>query len=402
MKTQSPPDASNLRFLPCSPGGMSGWVAGVLFGSVCLSLIAVPTLAPFASAPGVTGLTTSSTPSCNKYASAFRIFSTNAPGTLTSGATVTVEYQLEAVNYVPSDGAVNLTMPGVFAKFPLTTGGNLTLFFLPRQIPLPDQGWSSIAYATDVHKITGTTTFSPHKASLTTELLAVQSTAPYGLNLSVEWRWIVASPTGPNVTGSWTELYNGLAPVQKVTVTPTLPTGSSQYLGTLWTATLTGAVANQSFLVEVENASVGLPSGHMQGSFTGGSNATSLQVSTYLFYTRPNLTLPGLLLVHVHLRCEGLLSNTLVHAKYVSSAKVHLLSNLAACSSIDFNGTAYPNGTHVSVAPSPVFYPLSAGACPGHTFVGWSITGFLDVSNLTDANSSVAITNQGGVTANWL
>ncbi len=391
----------NPRLLPGLHRRMNGWLAGLIFGSVCLSLITVPTLAPFASAPGVTGLTTMSAPACNSYGSAFRIFSTNAAGTLTSGATVTVEYQLEAVNYVPSDGAVNLSMPGVFAKFPLATGGNLTLFFLARQIPLPDQGWSSTSYATDVHKITGTTTFSAHKASLTTELLAVQSTAPYGLNLSVEWRWIVASPTGPNVTGSWTELYNGLSPVQKVTVTPTLPSGSSQYLGTLWTATLTGAVANQPFLVEVENASVGLPTGHMQGSFTGSSNATSLQVSTYLFYSRPNLTLPGLLLVHIHERCEGLLSNTLVHATYVSSAQIHLLSSLAACSSLDFNGTVYPNGTHVSVAPSPTFYPLDAGACPGHRFEGWAITGFLDVSNVTDANTSVAITNQGGVTAHW-
>jgi hypothetical protein len=368
------------------------------------ALFVLPTLLPVPSAiaSGDTGATAALTgcPGPLAYLSAFRNFEHNAQGTLLAGSTVTVEYQFEALNYVAADGNVTLYTPSIFAKLPITVGGNMSAYFAPTHFPLPSSGWSNLSYTTDVHKVTSTITFTPSKASLTTELLGIQSNAPYGLNLSVEWRWIVTPTSGPVVTGAWSHPETGVLPVPQVTVTPTLPKGSTETLGTEWTANITGLTSGDTFVLEVENGTTSFPRG-VATIVAPIGNYTPFQVSFPLFYSRPNVTYPALVLVHVHEQCRGLLSNTVVNGVYAPSTQVRLISNQTACSSLSYNGTTYASGTWVTVTPSPLFRSLQAGSCVGHTFMGWKESGYLVVPNLAVANTTLQTTYKGSVTADW-
>jgi hypothetical protein len=334
------------------------------------------------------------------FRSSFQNWNTNAQGTLLSGSTVAIEYQFEATNYKPADGNVTLYTPAIFAKLPVSVGGDMTAYFAPSHLPLPSSDWSNISYATDVHKVTSPITFTPKNASLTTELLGVQSSAPYGLNISVHWRWIVTPTSGPVVTSNWSAPENRIQPVTQVTITPTLLTRSTQYLGTQWTANITGNTSGVTFILELENGTTGWPRGVLTIMAPLGNNVP-FQVSLPLFYTRPNVAFPGLLLVHVHEQCRGLLSNTVVNGEYAPSTQIHLTTNRTACSTFLYNGTAYTNGAWVTVSPSAAFRSLQAGSCASHTFLGWKETGFVVLSNLAHANTTVQVTYEGGLIADW-
>jgi len=366
--------------------------------SSCAVLLALPSLAPATVAPGP--VLFASTGTCPGAQGAFRDFIKNIPGTLVAGETITVQYRFEAMNWGPSDGNVTLYLPAIFAKFPLGAGGNFTMYFSPKTIPLPDSSWSNISSATYSKQVTTSTQFSKKEASLTTMLLALQSTAPYGLNVSMKWRWIVTPVSGPNVTSPWGTPITSLFPVQYVEVTPTLPTLSTQYLGSTWTAVVTGAISGQTFYVEVENASLGSPRGAT--SWTVPLGSAKFTVSTPLFYTRPSQVVPGLLLVHVHEEvCRGILSNTQVHGIFAPSTYFVLRSNISQCPEISFDGSTYSAGTNLTVTPSAAALPLGVPACAGHAFAGWSQGGSVIVGNLTAANTTVAVTYDGTVWAHW-
>jgi hypothetical protein len=387
--------------------GNSRWLIGLTMVLASVFLFALPSVLPVQGViNGIGGVgfqTAGQTVSCPgtlAYLSAFRNWDTNAKGTLLSGSTVTIEYQFEALNWIPSDGNVTLYTPSIFAKLPISAGGNMTAYFPPSHLPLPSSGWSNTSYSTDVHKVTSTITFTTARASLTTELLGVQMNASYGLNLSLHWRWILTPSSGPVVTGGWSTPQNGILPVPKVTVTPTEPTGSTQYLGTQWTATIDGLTSGVTFVLEVENGTTSFPRGMLTVVAPVGNN-TPFQVSFPLFYTRPNVTFPGLVLVHVHEQCRGLLSNTVVNGVYAPSTQIRLTTNQTACSTVIYNGTTYSNNTWVTVTPSVAFHSLQAGTCAGHTFMGWTQAGEEVVSNLTDANTTVQVTYKGFLTADW-
>jgi hypothetical protein len=410
MQVIRPPETHSLgpRGFPRTGRGRNGrrllgW--GLILTSVALFVL--PSLLPIQGTVngfGTTGVTTlvpdEGCPGDLAYLSAFRSWDTNAQGTLLNGSTVKIEYQFEANNYVASDGNVTVYTPSIFAKLPISTGGNMTAYFPPSHYSLNDSGWSNLSYTSDVHKVTSTITFTTARASLTTELLGIQMNAPYGLNLSLHWRWIVTPSSGPVVTGQWNHPETGILPVPQVTVTPAFPTGSTQYLGTQWTANITGLTSGVTFVLEVENGSTSFPRGMLTLVAPQGNN-TPFQVSFPLFYTRPNVTFPDLLLVHVHEYCRGLISNTEVKGVYAPSTQIRLTTNQPACSTVDFNGTTYANNTWVTVTPSVAFHALEAGTCAGHTFMGWTEAGEVVVSNLAAANTTVQITYKGFLTADW-
>jgi hypothetical protein len=407
IQPSSGPLAGPRRFSRTGPGHcgrrLLGW--GLVLASV--ALFALPSLLPVQATVngfGTPGATTvvadEGCPGNLAYLSAFRDYDTNAKGTLLAGSTVTIEYQLEPNNYVPADGNVTIYTPSIFAKLPITTGGNMTAYFPPTHYPINSSGWSNDSYTTDVHKVTSSITFTTARASLTTELLGLQMNAPYGLNLTLHWRWILTPTSGPVVTGAWNTPQGGILPVPQVTVTPGLPTESTEYLGTQWTANITGLTSGVTFVLEVENGTTSFPRGMLTVVAPQGNNVP-FEVSFPLFYTRPNVTFPGLLLVHVHEQCRGLLSNTVVKGVYAPSTEIRVTTNQTACSTVDFNGTTYSNNTWVTVTPSVAFHSLQAGTCAGHTFMGWTEAGEVVVSNLAAANTTVQITYKGFLTADW-
>jgi hypothetical protein len=338
-------------------------------------------------------------PGGSGYLSAFRLFEPNPTGTAASGTNVTIQYHLEVLNYVSSDGNITMYTPTIFAKLPISPGGNLTITFPATSYPIPSSGWSNYTYTTQVHKLSSQVTFSTKHASLTTELLATQSSAPYGLNLSLQWRWIIGS--GPTAQiGPWGPVLKGLLPVGRVTVTPQHPSGSTLVLGTKWNATINGSTSGINFSIELENGSTSFPRGVTDFTAPLG-NDTPFNASLTLFYTRPNVTFRGNILVHVHEICRGLLSNTLVKGVYASSTTLQLKSNLKACPYILYNGTNYSSGAWATVAPSAAWDPLQAPTCAGHTFNGWSETGPIIVKAVSSQSTTLQVTYRGGVTADW-
>jgi hypothetical protein len=240
---------------------------------------------------------------------ALQIYAAAPLAPLASGAVLTISYQLQALSLPADLAAASVDLPSVAGIFPLTSGPSVQIFIDPQTLSVGVGAWTT---STGHAKIlpTNISFAAGQSAQLTTQLLAVTTTAPVGsLDLEVRWSWSITNPDGTGTTGPWTtpgtsgtfpsvfypDPYVGLV----------LPSRGAAPSGANFSVVLSGAPSHTQFLLKLENASTGatlnrawfnstsVPSVPFVGSIPLMSGPSGLAVGTYL--------------VHVHDGCGGIL-----------------------------------------------------------------------------------------------
>jgi hypothetical protein len=325
--------------------------------------------------------------------------------TLPNGGEISVAYQVRAVaNGTPSP-EVAVEMPSAFAVFPLVGAPSIEVYLQKRALTLPEGTWSAAGLVTAQRPVSGSVSFATNESAfLTTELLAVMSPAPFGsVSLSFRWAWNV-TPTGENpVPGPWTVPTTGGAHPSEFPPVPYVGlaggTGTTATIGQNFTAYLTGAISNQTFVVKLENATTGLNLRVVDEAAPLG-NSTPFPVSIPILAQDGELS-PGNYLVHIHDTCHALLYNLPVRVYYAAQAIVGFAVLPSSCGPIEFNGVSFANGRNTTVVPSPNGIAVAAPACAGHSFSGWASSGGIAVANLTSASTAVVVSANGGLTARY-
>ncbi|MDE1819304.1 MAG: hypothetical protein KGJ23_03170 [Euryarchaeota archaeon] len=89
-------------------------------------------------------------------------------------------------------------------------------------------------------------------------------------------------------------------------------------------------------------------------------------------------------------------------ATYTQYAKVTFAINRAACGPITFNSTTQANASSASYYTSSSPFTASIPACGGETFSSWAVTGGVSVGSPTALSTSVTLTDNGTLTANFV
>lgn len=89
-------------------------------------------------------------------------------------------------------------------------------------------------------------------------------------------------------------------------------------------------------------------------------------------------------------------------ADFVFSPTVSFGINPATCGPIFFNGTAFSSGSHGSFRTSESPFEVRAPSCAGYTFHSWNVTGGITVANATSNSTTVLLTNNATLIADYL
>jgi len=394
------------------------FLLGTSHRSACLAAVALlilllPSLGTVTHGAGATDAGTSAQanssacPVTTTPDAASRRVALNSPSFgLSTGDSLTAVFELRATNTTLSPLNVRLNVPSFFAKFPLANGTTLQLYLPLRTIVLTNSSWSSASLATKSKTMTAPTSFTSAKAVMTSELLSIMATAPYGsLTLAFRWQWsvqfasngtVVTSPwsvvktTGTNPTTFYPPPYVQLASTSN----------STTAIGSTFTAYVLGAISQTTFYSVLEYASTGNTLRN-QVTVTPSGNATQDAVGVKILPKSGSLA-PATLLDHLRNVCGALLYSITVHAVYAASATVTFATAPSSCGSVTFNGTPYANGAQATVVPSSSAVAVSVGPCAGHTFSTWGFTEGV-YSNATTSNpSTVVVSASGTLTANFV
>ena len=322
---------------------------------------------------------------------------------LANGDILTVTYELRVTSTTLPTIDLDLYAPSLFAKFPLSNGTTLQSYLAPRTLLLTNSSWSSASVASHSKTMTGPTTFSGSSASMTTELLAFMGTASYQtVTLAFRWDWSVTfASNGTVVTSPWSFVATGGAHPTTFYPAPYVQRvaegNTTVAIGGNFTVTLSGAISRTAFHSVLEYASTGNVLRN-QATLTRAGNATPDLASVTILPFQGSLA-PALLLDHLRNVCGALLYSIGLTAVYAPSASVTLLAQPASCGPVTFNGTAYPNGSLVSLRPSSTGVSASVGTCAGMTFQGWGRTAGVWVSPTTSASTTATVSANGTLTA---
>jgi hypothetical protein len=177
------------------------------------------------------------------------------------------------------------------------------------------------------------------------------------------------------------------------------PAAANGTLGTNYSVDLSGAISNDSFFVELENASTG----HVVSSRSNPGatpNATILAVGLR-FESASELLTPGAMLLHVHNACGAMLLSQPVRGVYARNASLTVSENPSVCGPVMFNGTWIAPGTVVPFVPSHAPIPIRAGSCGGLPFQRWTVTGTLNVTAALSNHTTLRAANNGALTATY-
>lgn len=346
---------------------------------------------PPSSGSGGGAPTTSSAVRCSSPStptpSAVGLVSVSPTGTFPNGTRVNVTVEVAARWAAPGVLPVALHLPSLFAQFPQSPSGTLSVYLPARNGTLTGTGWSSGVADSGSMTLGRAVTFrGSGNASLTSEKLAVMAGTWYGnLTVEVRWAWTLSSgsrvvPSGwsvPNSTASYPSYLPGVfEPAPYVGIGPS--SGSRVTIGSNWFADLRGAVAGRYFFLELENASTGKVA-QSRGQ-DGPAGVTVANVSIVML-NYDHYLVPGAYLVHVHDVCGAMLWSRSANAVYASSARVTFYIDPGRCGPLTFNGSPQANRSSVTVAPSESAYPFRVPSCPGVAFSGWSGRGGIHVSS---------------------
>lgn len=390
-----PPDLRRSR----SPASFA--LLALVVGSA--ALLAVP-LAGATGLPPATGGGFSCKVVFGSTPDALMIAGTGPNGTLGAGGSVGYQYEFQVQNFTASLKGHTVYLPSATVAFTTTTG-TIQPFDLQHTITIANGSWSSPTASAASHTVTSSVAFkSGTTPTLSTQKLAVMVDAGYGkIQLAFRWHWTVTYPNGTHAAGAWTvpttsglhpSIFYG-APYVKVVS----HTASPVTLGTNYTATLSGGISKEPFFLELEFAS----SGHVVNSHgaTAPAGNTTPFPATIPFNSYTHDLQPATMLVHVHNHCGSMLASISATGVYASSATVTIVSNVAACSGLTFNGASYASGSQITVKPSHTSVPIVAPACAGHTFTNWTSTPALRIITASHASTSVIVTYTGTLEAHY-
>jgi hypothetical protein len=339
--------------------------------------------------------------------SALLVPNADVNGSLVPNGQLIVSYEYAVVNYTPSDAQVQIYLPTLMAVFPTAGGTPLETVFSPAVAQPSGAGWQTPAFATRSYLSAGTVSFGGAPAVLSSQKIAVLSSVPYGeIALEFRWHWILRNPGSSDAVGPWTvptpnvqwpsALPSIFLPAPYVNIVST--SGSPAYIGSEFTAYLTGAVSGRSFFLELEAASNGLSIQTQNNSVPVGGNSSYpvrillLNYDGYLF--------PGAYLVHIHDACGALLRSVPVTLGYASNATITFSISPASCPGVEFNGHNYTNGARAVVVPSANPYPVVIPDCQGASFLNWTTSGGLHVESsagiLVSSNGTLTVTYPAG------
>ena len=326
---------------------------------------------------------------CNSYSSttpsAVLIPLANPSSNLSAKGTLTVNYEIQVLNFTNATVGTTIYVPNLWFKFPETNGATYEIHENATVLTVASGGWESPPNSEKNVTVAGGLDFAQNqKASLTSQKLAVMADAWYGnLTIQIRWHWQntvgIGRPTGPwslltTTTSSPSKsLPSVFEPAPYVYI---LNFNGSAVIGSNYSDTLGGFVAGQRFFLEMEYPTSGkvvqdLPT-------VAPANATTVNVSIPVLNYVSSLS-PGTYLVHIHDTCGALLWNKSVKAVYPPNATITFYFQPATCGPITFNGSTFHNGSSVTVAPSTVAYSFSLPVCKGHSFHNWSTTGGLHI-----------------------
>ncbi len=321
-----------------------------------------------------------------------------------AGAKLGFQYEVAVVNYTPALYGKVLRIPETRANFPVAGGGALAFYQIKRNVTITGSAWTDPNLTAAGRVLTAAATFpAGDGANLSTQKLAVMVNDSYGsVELAARWRWTETAPNGTLSDGPWS-VPNATAfhpsilyPAPYVTLVTRNP--ATVDLGSNVTATLGGAISREAFFLELER-----PDGTVfatKGLTAPAGNATPFLVSIRLENRAEDLP-AGPELLHIHDHCGDMLMSLPVTGALPSQATVTLRTNTSACASVDLNGTTYPAGTPVTVTPSASAESLVAPSCTGYSFHGWSAKGGLHVTTPSAGHTSVRVTYNGTLTADY-
>jgi hypothetical protein len=420
------PTVSAPRPVPVARSGRRGLAAGGVVAAAGVAVLVYLALftpvfghAPSGSTPGGNGSqgivpvngSLAGPGGCNAAMSptpsAVLIPNADVNGSLVPNGQLVVSYEYAVVNYTPSDAQVQIYLPTMVAVFPTAGGAPLETVFSPAVAQPSGAGWQTPAFATRTYLSAGTVSFGGGPAVLSSQKIAVLSSLPYGgIALEFRWHWTLRDPGSSDLLGPWTvptpnvqwpsALPSIFLPAPYVNIVST--SGSPAYIGSEFTAYVTGAVSGRSFFLELEAASNGLSIQSQNNSVPVGSNSSYpvhillLNYDGYLF--------PGSYLVHIHDACGALLRSVPVTLGYAPNATITFSISPASCPGVEFNGHNYTNGARAVVAPSESPYPVVIPDCQGASFLNWTTSGGLHVESsagiLVSSNGTLTVTYPAG------
>jgi len=286
-----------------------------------------------------------------------------------------------------------LRMPTIFGTFTQTNGNLLFIPVLDRMLTLNGPNYSNGTGTSASEILTKSYTLDPTvQPFLTTLKLAVMANATYGtLRIAFRWEYTMWSPANGTVVHSqWSTFGNHGG--QESTVTPAelalLGPTSPEYttVGSLFYANLIGMVSGQKYWVEVEDPFTGIS---VEETWRyAPTNITDYKV-TILLQDGHGIMAAAPWLVHIHDQYGDILYSVPVYLSDPSTAAIYFSTSPSVCGPLTFNGVTYHSGQHATVAANAT-YNLSAPACPGYTFAGWSQAGGgAQLSSFTSANTTV-------------
>jgi hypothetical protein len=311
------------------------------------------------------------------------------PKNLTPGGNLSAIMEVEAMNWTSAMSNISVHFPSVYFNFPLANGGKAQLFLSNRSFLMNFSGWSPASRGqTHNYAYPAGLVFKHNgRAVIDSMKIAVQANADYQqITIEVRWQWVYQPHPGVTVHGPWTVPNASAAwPTSIPSIFYPAPyttflgsSGLNGTIGTNWTGTLGGDVANRTFFLEMENPAGDVVQSHLQ---TAPATASTYTTQLVMLSYNHDLT-PGPYLMHIHDACGALLWSKTVHTAFAHSATIHFyVYPPASCPGlgVTLNGTSYSNNTVGSFAPSTTAYNFSLGYCPGHKLKTWLTTGAIRI-----------------------
>ncbi|MCI4345294.1 MAG: hypothetical protein L3K07_00845 [Thermoplasmata archaeon] len=310
----------------------------------------------------------------------------NPSGFVAGGAQVSATYAYAIVNYSASDAGASLSFPSLFATFPMSSGGPLTIYFPPAAQNISGPGWWSPPSASQSVGVPATDSFGSGSALLSSEKLAVLGSSEYGnLTVEVRWHWAVYQPDAGGTVGGWSQPTSSaywpaavpsiFFPAPYVGLVRTTP--NPALIGSEYSMWISGYVPGRSFFLEVEDPVTGQVS-QAQAASPPETGPTPAEVQVLLL-NYDSYLYPGTYLAHLHDACGALLYSVSVQTVYAASATVGFSASASSCGPVEFNHSAYAPGKSATVRPSETPFAFSAPSCPGFSLVGWTTSGGLHI-----------------------
>jgi PKD repeat protein len=310
---------------------------------------------------------------------------------------VAVEFAV-ATHAVPVRGLV-VNIPSSFGIFPVGSGTPIKTYHGPTAVTLSGLNWTGPLLTSSIGVPANATFSTSSDAYLSTEKMAVMVNTGYG-NLTIEVRWQWSLTVGSTTTFSpWSvPSLNATSPYlpsifyPAPTVLATSHSGPVVAIGQNYTDNLTGAVANTTFRLVLEN----LAGNELNSVFvTTPSGTASTWTASLPVLDRDHYLVPGDYLFHVHDVCNAIVSLESFKAVYPANPTTTVLTDPATCGPVNVNGTQYPEGTSLRIAPSSAAIPIAVGPCWGATFEGWTTTGGVEVTPAANLSSTLFVSASG-------